>query len=227
MKGTTLTDQYSFTSTGAYPELEVKGKLPIAGSIALNDNCEVVASLTDGNYVVTKSLLSEEYTINDGDDANDNIISPLNSKVKVNDIYYSLEMRAPINLDIFSDPEIKTFLSTDLNGGFNVTYDESNKVIGAFELVVIPNTYTREVARDYAIRTLNQIKAYEIGNEITGTIPGIYYYITDDYIFLMEGFKEITDPVVQAEFQAQYEEILPTLEQNNSEMPFEHIRIEY
>ena len=49
MKGNTLT-QFTFSGYKVTPELDVKGELPKSGFIRLNENCEAIATLTNGDF---------------------------------------------------------------------------------------------------------------------------------------------------------------------------------
>ena len=58
MKGNTLT-QFTFSGYKVTPELDVKGELPKSGFIRLNENCEAIATLTNGDF---KYVLNYEET---------------------------------------------------------------------------------------------------------------------------------------------------------------------
>ena len=58
MKGNTLT-QFTFSGYKVTPELDVKGELPKSGFIRLNENCEAIATLTNGDF---KYVLTYEET---------------------------------------------------------------------------------------------------------------------------------------------------------------------
>lgn len=63
-----ITTTYTFTNGAVSPSLNIKGKLPTAGTVTVDSNCDTAASITNGTFTATKAVDSDSITITDGDD---------------------------------------------------------------------------------------------------------------------------------------------------------------
>lgn len=223
MKGSSITKFYVFGEDGISPKLDVKGDMPSNGSIALNDECQAVASLTDGNYTVKKNLINDEYTVLDGNNANNNLVAPINGNTKKSDFFIIFNETSTIianqMVQGIEDNDLKSFILTATGNGSNFSLDNNDEVLGIFEVLVIPNIYSREVAIDYASRLINLYKSMPNETESYNN----YYYITDDYIFMLEGIADIKDSTLKSQIQDEYEQIKADYSSYN----FEHLEIVY
>lgn len=61
--------EYVFTSSGVEPKIDLKGKLPISGSIEVNSNCEIkITDLSNGKIKASKKFESSSifFTVVEG-----------------------------------------------------------------------------------------------------------------------------------------------------------------
>lgn len=57
--GMETTKEYVFTSSGVEPKIDLKGKLPISGSIEVNSNCQIkITDLSNGKIKASKKFES-------------------------------------------------------------------------------------------------------------------------------------------------------------------------
>ena len=62
----TITKKYTFSEEGVSPKLDIKGKLPTAGIATVDDSCNVILNVTNGNFTATKTSSEDSVTVVDG-----------------------------------------------------------------------------------------------------------------------------------------------------------------
>ena len=68
LRDSAITTTYTFTDGVVSPSLNIKGKLPTAGVVTVDSNCNTTASITNGTFTATKTAGSDSITVTDGDD---------------------------------------------------------------------------------------------------------------------------------------------------------------
>ncbi len=66
LKGEPITATYTFTNGVVSPSLNVKGKLPTAGTVTVDSSCNVTLNVTNGTFTATKTSTKDQVTVIDG-----------------------------------------------------------------------------------------------------------------------------------------------------------------
>ena len=66
LRGEAIVKTYTFTDGVVSPSINVKGKLPTAGTATVDSSCNVILNVTNGNFTATKTSSEDSVTVVDG-----------------------------------------------------------------------------------------------------------------------------------------------------------------
>lgn len=97
-----MTDLYTFDENGVYPNLDVKGQMPTSGSIALDKNCNIVASVSNNDFTIVKKI-DDEYTNSDENNSVDYMFVPTDPQINKAVVYFTRDENAIIPDEVLDE----------------------------------------------------------------------------------------------------------------------------